>query len=120
MLGYQGKMLEVDLSQKKVEVNQIPEEWYQKYIGGEGFAAKVLYDRLEENQDPLDENNLLILAAGPLTATKAPCSGRLCFGFKSPLTGTIGMSNVGGHLAPQIQSPQHRGPPEHDGGDRVG
>lgn len=103
MLGYQGKMLEIDLSQEKVEVNQIPETWYQKYIGGEGFAAKILYDRLEKNLDPLDEKNLLILATGPLTATKAPCSGRLCFGFKSPLTGTIGMSNVGGHLAPQIK-----------------
>ncbi len=103
MLGYQGKMLEVDLSQNKVEVNQIPEIWYQKFIGGEGFAAKLLYDRIEKNLDPLDEKNLLILATGPLTATKAPCSGRLCFGFKSPLTGTIGMSNVGGHLAPQIK-----------------
>lgn len=103
MLGYQGKMLEVDLSQKKVEVNPVPEEWYAKYIGGEGFAAKLLYDRLEKNLDPLSENNLLILATGPLTATKAPCSGRLCFGFKSPLTKTIGMSNVGGHLAPQIK-----------------
>ena len=43
MLGYQGKMLEVDLSQKKVEVNPVPEEWYAKYIGGEGFAAKLVY-----------------------------------------------------------------------------
>ena len=103
MLGYQGKMLEVDLSQEKVEVNPVPEEWYQKYIGGEGFAAKLIYDRLGNNLDPLSEKNLLILATGPLTATKAPCSGRLCFGFKSPLTGTIGMSNVGGHLAPQIK-----------------
>lgn len=103
MLGYQGTMLEVNLSDGVVEVNKVPEDWYQKFIGGEGFAAKILYDRLPKNLDPMSEDNLLVLATGPLTGTKAPCSGRLCFAFKSPLTGTIGMSNVGGHLAPQIK-----------------
>lgn len=106
MLGYQGKVLEVDLSKGSAEVNEVPESWFTEYIGGEGFAAKVLFDRfeeLEEEMDPMSEENLLILAVGPLTGTKAPCSGRLCFGFKSPLTGTLGMSNVGGHLAPQIK-----------------
>lgn len=106
MLGYQGKVLEVDLSRGSAEINEIPESWYTEYIGGEGFAAKVLFDRfesLDEKMDPMSEENLLILAVGPLTGTKAPCSGRLCFGFKSPLTGTLGMSNVGGHLAPVIK-----------------
>jgi len=106
MLGYNGKVLDVDLSRGSAEVNDIPESWYTKYIGGEGFAAKLLFDHfeeLEEDMDAMSAENLLVLAVGPLTGTKAPCSGRLCFGFRSPLTGTIGMSNVGGHLAPQIK-----------------
>lgn len=106
MLGYQGKVLEVNLSKGSAEINEIPESWFKDYIGGEGFAAKVLFERfesLDEKMDPMSEDNLLILAVGPLTGTKAPCSGRLCFGFKSPLTGTLGMSNVGGHLAPVIK-----------------
>lgn len=106
MLGYQGKILEVDLSSGSTRVDEVPESWFTKFIGGEGFAAKLLFDHLEEldgNLDAMSEDNLLVLAVGPLTGTKAPCSGRLCFGFKSPLTGTIGMSNVGGHLAPVIK-----------------
>ncbi|MDP3386763.1 MAG: aldehyde ferredoxin oxidoreductase N-terminal domain-containing protein, partial [Eubacteriales bacterium] len=98
-----GKMLKINLTDQKTDVMTISDEWYADYIGGEGFAAKVLYDHLEAGLDPFSEKNMLVFATGPLTGTKAPCSGRLCIGYKSPLTGTIGMTNVGGHLAPMIK-----------------
>ena len=98
-----GKILRVKLTDKTIKVMEISEEWEDLYIGGEGLAAKILYDELEPGMDPFDEKNLLIFAAGPLTGTKAPCSGRLCVGFKSPLTGTIGLSNSGGHFTPMIK-----------------
>ena len=98
-----GKILRVNLTDKTTKVMEISEEWKNLYIGGEGLAAKILYDEMEPGMDPFDEKNLLIFAAGPLTGTKAPCSGRLCVGFKSPLTGTIGLSNSGGHFTPMIK-----------------
>ncbi len=103
MKGYNGKMLWIDLSTKKTKEEVIPTEWYTQYIGGEGFVAKLLYDRLEAKLDPLHEDNILIFATGPMNGTLAPCSGRTCVGFKSPLTGTIGASNVGGQLAPVLK-----------------
>jgi len=103
MKGYKGSMLTVNLNDRSTEVTQIPENWYKKYIGGEGFSAKIIYDNLQPGIDPLSEENMLVFSTGPLTGTKAPCSGRLCIGFKSPLSGTIGMSNVGGFLAPMIK-----------------
>lgn len=103
MKGYNGKMLWVDLSAKTTREEEVPQEWYTTFIGGEGFVAKLLYDHLEANMDPLHPDNLLIFATGPMNGTLAPCSGRTCVGFKSPLTGTIGASNVGGQLAPALK-----------------
>lgn len=103
MKGYKGKILKINLTDKSTELIKIPKDWYKKYIGGEGFSAKIIYDDLKPGIDPLSEENMLVLSTGPLTATKAPCCGRVCIGFKSPLSGTIGMSNVGGHMAPMIK-----------------
>ncbi len=98
-----GKVLRINLTDQTTRIMEISKEWEDLYIGGEGLAVKILYDELEPGLDPFDEKNLLIFAAGPLTGTKAPCSGRLCVGFKSPLTGTIGLSNSGGHFTPMIK-----------------
>lgn len=103
MKGYNGKILWIDLSRQETYEETIPTEWYTKYIGGEGFVAKLMYDRLEAKIDPLSKDNLLLFATGPLNGTLAPMSGRTCVGFKSPLTGTIGASNVGGQLAPVLK-----------------
>ncbi|MHB8157303.1 MAG: aldehyde ferredoxin oxidoreductase family protein, partial [Desulfocucumaceae bacterium] len=45
---------------------------------------------------PLGPNNKLIIAPGLLSGTRAPSSGRLSVGGKSPLTGGIKESNAGG------------------------
>lgn len=103
MEGYKGKILKINLTDKSTEVVDLSQNWYGKYIGGEGFAAKILYDTLEPGIDPLGAENLLVLATGPLTGSQAPTSGRLCIGFKAPQSGTIGMSNVGGFMAPMIK-----------------
>lgn len=98
-----GKMLKINLTDRTIDLSRISEEWTRMYVGGEGLAAKILYDNLEPGMDPMDEKNLLVFTTGSLTGTKAPSCGRLCIGYKSPLTGTIGMTNVGGHLAPMIK-----------------
>ena len=103
MHGYKGTILKINLTDKSTELVQIPKDWYEKFIGGEGFAAKIIYDSLKPGIDPLDDENILVLSTGPLTGTRAPCSGRLCIGFKSPLSGTIGMTNIGGFIAPMIK-----------------
>src|SRR6056297_1157143 len=102
-MSIKRKILKINLTDQTWSSKDIPDEWYHMYLGGEGFAAKILYDTVSSNTNPQDSENPLVFATGPLTGTSAPCSGRLCIGYKSPLTGTIGLSNVGGHLAPQIK-----------------
>ena len=72
-----GKVLRINLTDRSTRVMEIRKEWQDLYVGGEGLAAKLLYDNLKPGLDPFDERNMLVFATGPLTGTKAPCSGRL-------------------------------------------
>ena len=95
LYGY-GKILDVDLSNGKIEKRDIDPEFARKFIGGMGFSCKILYDEVGPNVDPLSPDNIVIFANGPLTGTRAPCSGRTEITTKSPLTGSIGTGNTGG------------------------
>ncbi len=101
--GYMGKGLVVDLSKGETKTVEIPDKIMKDYVGGEGFGVRILFDNLKPKTDPFSPENLLIFTTGPLTGTSAPTSGRLCVVFKSPLTNTIGASNVGGYFAPTLK-----------------
>ncbi len=104
MYGWSGIILIIDLSSGKIEKRSLEPEFARKWIGGEGFGAKVLWDEVgPEVEDGLDPRNVLIFACGPLNGTMAPSSGRLELVTKSPLTGIFGDSNTGGHLAPEFR-----------------
>jgi aldehyde:ferredoxin oxidoreductase len=34
MKGYMGKMLVVNLTERRIESQAIPEEWFEQYVGG--------------------------------------------------------------------------------------
>jgi aldehyde:ferredoxin oxidoreductase len=100
---YTGKILNIDLTNSKHWIDDLPENWIKNYIGGEGFGTLYLAENLKSRIDPLSKDNKLLFICGPLTDTKAPCSGRTVVMFKSPLTGTISASNAGGAWAPQLK-----------------
>ena len=95
LYGY-GKILDVDLSAGDIVKKDIDPQFAREYIGGMGFSCKILYDEVGPDVDPLGPDNIIIFANGPLTGTKAPCSGRNEVTSKSPLTGHIGTGNTGG------------------------
>jgi len=103
--GYFGKILHVDLSSKKIWTEQIDDKFAEQYIGGRGFAAKLIWDNLQkEGQfDPLGEKNLLVVAPGPLTGVYLPSSGKNSFATISPATGIYGDSSIGGHFGIEIR-----------------
>jgi aldehyde:ferredoxin oxidoreductase len=96
--GYIRKILKVNLTENKTGTAKLNEEDAQRFIGGKGLGAKILYDSLKSGVDPLSPENLLIFASGPLTATLAPTSGRWAVVTKSPLTGIFLDSQVGGYF----------------------
>ncbi|MBW1856654.1 MAG: aldehyde ferredoxin oxidoreductase family protein [Deltaproteobacteria bacterium] len=94
MNGWVGKVLRIDLSEKKHEIEDLDEDIARNYLGGRGLASKYLYDEIDPEVDAFDPDNKLIVAAGCLTGTGAIAACRTVFVTKSPL-GTIGCANVG-------------------------
>ena len=101
--GYAGKILRIDLTDKSVKEEKVPEALARQYLGGAGFAIKYLYDELKPGTSALDPANRLIFAVGPLTATGVACSSRMAVAAKSPLTGAMGMALAGGHFPAELK-----------------
>ncbi|MFN3383279.1 MAG: aldehyde ferredoxin oxidoreductase family protein [Archaeoglobaceae archaeon] len=110
-MGYMGKILRVNLSEGSVKEEKINMEIAKKYLGGKGYAVRLLYDYLLEYEklgisakdiDPFGEENVLIFATGPATGVVGfPESGRYhVMALRSPLTGSIGSANSGGKFGP--------------------
>lgn len=98
MTGYMGQILVVDLSKEKTDILGIDDSISTKFLGGSGYAARILYEQLDPLAGPLEPENILLFMTGPLTGTLAPCTGRHVVCGKSPLTNLWGESHVGGHF----------------------
>ncbi|MHA1960815.1 MAG: aldehyde ferredoxin oxidoreductase family protein [Candidatus Thorarchaeota archaeon] len=101
--GYTGKILRANLTDGTFKIDSLPKEWIRDYIGGDGFAAKLLYGEVAAGIDPLSEDNKLMIATGPITGTLWPMSGRTVFVSKAAQTGIWGESHVGGFLGPELK-----------------
>lgn len=103
LYGYSGKMLRIDLGKGKVVKEDTRVDLLKLYLGGTGYAARILWDQLKKGVDPLSPENKLIATTGPLTGTLAPSSGSVEFCFKSPLTGIFGQTRAGGKFGPKLK-----------------
>ena len=101
--GYGGQVLRVNLTQGSVEKSDLDPDLARDYLGGRGFAAKILYSELEKGVDPLGEANKLVMAAGPISGLLIPGAGKTTFAAKSPATGGYADSNVGGMLSAEMK-----------------
>ena len=97
--GYWGKILRVDLTEKKVSEDKISEEYCRKYLGGVGFGADILLKEVGPEVGALDPENRLIFGIGPLQASALSGSGKFVSVAKSPLTNAILYSMAGGDMA---------------------
>ena len=103
LYGYAGKILKINLDRKEKKTEDIPVELAEKYLGGRGFVARLLFDMLEPGIDPLGPENIVVVATGPLSGHLLPGSGKTHFGALSPATGGYGDSNLGGHFGPTLK-----------------
>ncbi|MGD9145236.1 MAG: aldehyde ferredoxin oxidoreductase family protein [Anaerolineae bacterium] len=97
------KTATVDLFSSRVEIVETPEDTLRQFMGGRGLGAKLLYDLVGPDVEPLSPGNVLIFTAGPLAGTPWPTSARLHVTFKSPLTGAYGYANSGGFFAAEMR-----------------
>ncbi len=101
--GYAGKILEVDLSNGTIRHQPPPDSLVRDYVGGRGWTSRTLWDEVGAETDPLGPDAVLIMVNGPFSGTPIPMSGRFHIAAKSPLTGILGDSNVGGHFGASLK-----------------
>ena len=94
--GYMGKVMQIDLATQLVSEYPWTDKERELFIGGKIMAAKILCDNFTGTENPLGEENIIVISTGPLTGTGAPSSSRFNISTLSPQTGILASSNCGG------------------------
>jgi len=91
------KIYRVNMSELSFKIEDVPSDWMG--LGGRGLTSTIVAAEVDPECHPLGPNNKMVFAPGLLSGTSAANSGRNSLGAKSPLTGGIKESNVGGTMA---------------------
>jgi len=97
------KIAYIDLSTEKIVQKTIPKEMRTLYLGGRGVDMYLLYNHTQPKIDPLSPENVLLIGIGLLGGIPCLGSGRCDVAAKSPLTGAVGDSNIGGFFGPELR-----------------
>ncbi len=101
--GYTGKMLRIDLTNRKIETETHPDDFYRTYLGGRGMVGYYMLKELPRGVEPSSPENVLVFANGPLTGAAVSGQGRNGVGAKSPLTGGFGNAEGGGYWGAELK-----------------
>ena len=102
-MGWNRKVLRVNLTAGTCKPEPLNMEWANDYLGSRGLASKYLVEEIDPKVDPLSPDNKMIMSTGPLTGTMASTGGRYTVVTKSPLTGAIACSNSGGYFGAEMK-----------------
>ena len=100
---YQGRVLRVDLSAGTAMTEPLNMEWAERYIGGKGLLLRYMWEYVPPRVDPWAGENPIFLVSGPFAGTNVSTASRLVVGAKSPSTGILNDSYVGGSFAPEMK-----------------
>jgi aldehyde:ferredoxin oxidoreductase len=102
--GYTDQILQVDLTSLNVSTVEVEPDYRHKYVGGRGYAIKMIWDGTTKETRYDSPENILVMASGPLgNEPRFPGTGKFVVGTISPLTDTFIDSNIGGHFAPLLK-----------------
>lgn len=99
MFAYHGKFLFVDLTRQSFRVESFDNVFARKYLGGNGFAVKLIHDLVSPEADPFAPDNILVFASGPMTGLPVWGANRGLVASISPATGGFFDSGFGGDFA---------------------
>ncbi len=102
-MGFYGRVLRVNLTTGNVSLEELPQEYKRKYLGGLGFTTRYLYDEVPADCDPLGDKNKVIIAPGVLLGTGVGTASKTATCFKSPLTGGYGRAIAGAKLGVEMR-----------------
>jgi len=103
-LSYVKRILHVDLSTGKTEIEPLKEELAKKYIGGIGLGMRLFLDNSKAGVDPFSPENPIVFVTGPLSGTMAPSAGNsYAVVSKSPATEGIAESKAHGFFGAELK-----------------
>src|SRR4030067_3185186 len=102
--GEAGFDLEINLSRGSIEKVATDPRDTELYLGGQGIAAKILYERVPPDVDPFSPDNLLIFGTGLLHGTPVPAANRTVVNTFSPQTNLMSHSLFGGFFGAELKS----------------
>jgi aldehyde:ferredoxin oxidoreductase len=101
--GFNGKILHVDLTKGKIEVEEPEEAFYRKYMGGSAMGMHYILRDMPGGADPLGPENVLTLMTGVTTGAAISGQSRINANAKSPISGGIGDSQGGGFFPAEMK-----------------
>lgn len=101
--GYNGKILHVNLTDRKTSIEEPNEVFYRRYMGGSGLGAYYCLRDIPPKADPLGPDNVIVFAPSVITGAPVPFLSRFNITAKSPLTNGIGDSQAGGYWGPELK-----------------
>jgi len=99
---YAGAILWIDLTTGTTSIRSTL-DYAEKFIGGRGINARIMYDTIGPDTDPLGPDNVIVFGTGPLSGTAYPGCSRADVMSKSPVTGLLGDANIGGDWAAELK-----------------
>jgi aldehyde:ferredoxin oxidoreductase len=103
MLGFAGKILQVDLTTGRITIEQPSEEFYRTYWGGSAMGTFYLLKNTPPGADPLDPENTLCFMLSAATGVAISGQSRCTATAKSPMSGLIGDSQAGGFWPAELK-----------------
>src|SRR5512140_2055994 len=101
--GYTGRILHVDLSSGKLDIETPDEAFYRKYMGGSAMGVYYVLRNVPVAADPLGPDNVLTVFTSVTTGAAISGQSRLNVNAKSPISGAIGDSQSGGFFPAELK-----------------
>lgn len=98
-----NKIAYINLTSETVKTEEAPSELRRFFLGGRGINTHLLYEMVSEETDPLGPENVLIVGSGLLTGVAGIANSRVSFSAKSPETGLLGDSAMGGFFGAELR-----------------
>jgi len=101
--GERGYNLEIDLSRGSIDRVETDPSLMDLYLGGQGTAAKLLWDRVPPEAEPFSPENLLIFSSGLFNGTPVPGATRTSVNTFSPQTSLMAHSLMGSYFGVEMK-----------------
>lgn len=97
------RILRVDLTNKKISVNEMTEEYICRFLGGRGINRWILLNEIDKITDAFKPENKIVFGTGLLVGTSAPGACRLQIDTVNPFNNGVASGNSGGFFASQLR-----------------